>query len=145
MTARLLLAALLALLPVPAARRTCINARRESIIARADEAARVHRVPVAVLLVIAYLESHIGCAPRSGGCWGAPISPTRRDVAGGAAQSAAALAWGYRACTTTLGAISHYRCGRCTCPHLIGYQPSQAVDLIDRVNVRALAMGGPTP
>lgn len=137
MTAHLLLSILLQLLPVPAARRACIMERRETIERDADAAAARYGVPVEVLVSIGFLETHLSCAPGSGGGWGAPISPTRRGVAGGAAHSAAALAWGYRRCTTTLGAVSHYRCGRCVCPHLIGYQPEQAVRLSERLTSRA--------
>lgn len=137
MTARVLLAVLLALLPVPAARRACIVARRDNIERQADAAARATGVPVAVLIAVGFLETHLSCAPGSGGGWGAPISPTRRGVAGGAAQSAAALAWGYQRCGTMLGAISHYRSGRCHAPHLVGYQPAQAVDLVDRLTLAA--------
>ena len=123
MNAHMLLAVLLALLPVPAARRRCIVERRATIESQADAASRTYSVPVEVLLAVGYLETHLSCAPGSGGGWGAPIAPTRRGVAGGAIHSASALAWGYRACGDMLGAVSHYRCGRCACPHLVGYQP----------------------
>lgn len=137
MSAHALLAVLLALLPVPAARRACIVERRAAIEHDADAASAATGVPVAVILAVAYLETHIGCAPRSGGCWGAPISPSRRGTAGRAIHSATALAWGYRACGDALGAVSHYRCGRCRCGRLVGYQPEHAMDLVDRLMVGA--------
>ena len=109
------------------------------IAAQADEAARVTGVPVATLLVMGYMESALGCDPRSGGCWGAPISPARRLTAGTSMHAARALAWGYRRCETTEGAVAHFRYGRCTTPrrHGAGYTPAQAVDLIVRVVARA--------
>ena len=137
MNAAAFLAALLALLPVPAARRACIVARRDAIIAQADAAALADGVPVGVLLVVAFLESHIGCAPRSGACWGAPIDPRHRQTAGNARSASRALAWGYRRCHTTLGAISHFRSGRCVSGRLVGYRPEDAVRLLDRVTARA--------
>ena len=133
MSAAAVLSALLTLLPVPAARRRCIVSHRGAIGRDADAVSARYGVPVSVLLAVGYLESHLGCAPRSGGCWGAPISPRRRGTAGGPAHAAAALAWGYRRCTTTLGAVSHFRCGRCVCPHLVGYQPAAAVRLAERI------------
>lgn len=139
MTAAQVLLALLALLPVPAARRACITARRDAIVANATRSADAAHVPVEVLLVVAYLESHVGCAPGSGGCWGAPISPTRRGTAGNSNHAAAALAWGYRRCHTDLGAIAHFRYGRCATParHGPGYTPEAAMRLVERVRAYA--------
>lgn len=139
MNAHILLAVLLALLPVPAARRRCIVERRARIEHDADAAAARYNVPVEVLLAVGYLETHLSCAPGSGGGWGAPISPRRRGVAGGAMHSAAALAWGIRACATTEGAIAHYRYGLCRTParHGTGYTPADALRLIERVTSQA--------
>ena len=78
MSAAAVLSALLTLLPVPAARRACIVSHRGAIGRDADAVSARYGVPVSVLLAVGYLESHLGCAPRSGGCWGAPISPRRR-------------------------------------------------------------------
>lgn len=135
MSAALLLSVLLALLPVPAARRACITSRRARI--ERDAAAARSGVPVAVLLAVGWMEAALGCDPRSGGCWGAPISPSRRGVAGNAHHAAAALAWGYRRCTTTLGAVSHFRCGLCSCRRLVGYTAQQAVTLSERISAEA--------
>ena len=72
------LAALLLAVPVPARERACILARREAIAASADAAAAAHHVPVALLLSVAYLESHLGCAARSG----PPATPRRVRLIG---------------------------------------------------------------
>ena len=77
MSAAAWLVALLATYP-HLAHRACVEARAPQIAADADDAAARYSVPVATLLAVAVLESHLGCAPRSGGCWGAPISRTDR-------------------------------------------------------------------
>jgi hypothetical protein len=132
------LAALLLAVRVPVAERACIVARRETIAASADAAAAAHGVPVALLLSVAYLESHLGCSPRSGGCWGAPISRARRGVAGGADRAASALALGYRRCGgTPEGAVSSFRWGRCRVPSgAHGYGPADVLRLAARVAAR---------
>lgn len=138
MTAAAWLAALLLAVPVPAAERRCILVRRETIAASADAAAAAHGVPVALLLSVAYLESHLGCARGSGGCWGAPISRTRRGVAGGADRAASALALGYRRCGgADEGAVSSFRWGRCRVPAgAHGYGPADVLRLAARVAAR---------
>lgn len=138
MTAAAWLAALLLAVRVPVAERACIVARRETIAASAEAAAAAHGVPVALLLSVAYLESHLGCSPRSGGCWGAPISRTRRGVAGGADRAASALALGYRRCGgTPEGAVSSFRWGRCRVPvGAHGYGPADVLRLAARVAAR---------
>jgi len=132
------LAALLLAVPVPARERSCILARRETIAASADAAAAAHGVPVALLLSVAYLESHLGCSAHSGGCWGAPISRTRRGVAGGADRAASALALGYRRCGgTPEGAVSSFRWGLCRVPAgAHGYGPADVMRFAARVAAR---------
>ena len=132
------LAALLLAVRVPVAERACIVARRETIAASADAAAAAHGVPVALLLSVAYLESHLGCSRGSGGCWGAPISRTRRGVAGGADRAASALALGYRRCGgTPEGAVASFRWGRCRVPSgAHGYGPADVLRLAARVAAR---------
>jgi len=132
------LAALLLAVPVPARERACIVARRETIAASADAAAEAHGVPVALLLSVAYLESHLGCSAHSGGCWGAPISRTRRGVAGGADRAASALALGYRRCGgTPEGAIASFRWGLCRVPvGARGYGPADVMRFAARVAAR---------
>ena len=132
------LAALLLAVPVPAAERACILARRETIAASADAAAEAHGVPVALLLSVAYLESHLGCSRGSGGCWGAPISRARRGVAGGPASAASALALGYRRCGgTPEGAVASFRWGLCRVPvGARGYGPADVMRFAARVAAR---------
>jgi len=132
------LAALLLAVPVPAAERACILARRETIAASADAAAAAHGVPVALLLSVAYLESHLGCSRGSGGCWGAPISRARRGVAGGPASAASALALGYRRCGgTPEGAVASFRWGLCRVPvGARGYGPADVMRFAARVAAR---------
>lgn len=93
----------------------CIARRREEIIADADAASREHGVPVRLLLAVGLMESHWGCAPASGGCWGAPRDRDHRHSAGRASHAASALALGHRRCRTWRGAVSHFRCGMCVC------------------------------
>lgn len=114
MTAAQALALLLALLPARRPYAACLAARAERVVADADAASREHGVPVALLLAVGYAESHLGCAPRSGGCWGAPVSRTARHTAGRASHAASALALGHRRCGTWEGALAHFRGGRCT-------------------------------
>ena len=113
MTAAQALAALLAVLPARRPYAACLTARTERVIADADAASREHGVPVALLLSVGYAESHLGCARGSGGCWGAPVSRTARHTAGRASHAASALALGHRRCGTWMGALAHFRGGRC--------------------------------
>jgi hypothetical protein len=116
------------------AHRTCVRRRAGEIAAAAEAAARRHEVPVGLLLSVAVLESHLGCNPRSGGCWGAPISRTRRAVAGTADHAASALALGLRRCGSDEGAIAHFRWGHCRVPRgAHGYGPAQVLRLAERV------------
>jgi hypothetical protein len=132
------LLALLLAVRVPARERACIVARRDTIAASADAAAEAHHVPVALLLSVAYLESHLGCSAHSGGCWGAPISRTRRGVAGGADRAASALALGYRRCgNTPEGAVASFRWGLCRVPPgARGYGPATVMRFAARVAAR---------
>ena len=138
MTAAAWLVALLLAVRVPVAERRCIVARREAIASTATAAAEAHGVPVALLLSVAYLESHLGCSRGSGGCWGAPISRARRGVAGGPDRAASALALGYRRCGgTPEGAVSSFRWGLCRVPvGARGYGPADVVRFAARVAAR---------
>lgn len=114
MTAAEALAAILSLLGPHVLHGACIARRREEIAADADAASREHGVPVRLLLAVGLLESHWGCAPASGGCWGAPRDRDHRHSAGRASHAASALALGHRRCATWRGAVAHFRGGRCT-------------------------------
>jgi hypothetical protein len=88
----------------------------------------------ALLISVGTLESMLSCDPRSGGSWGAPISRTRRGVAGNSDHTASALALGYRRCHSTIGALSSFRCGLCSCHRLVGYTPETALALAQRLD-----------
>ena len=132
MSAAAWLVALLAAYP-HLSHRACVEARAPQIAADADAAAARHGVPVAMLLAVAVLESHLGCAPRSGGCWGAPVSRTRRQTAGRADHAASALALGLRRCHSDEGAVSHFRWGVCHRAAHAGYGPDDVLRLAARV------------
>ena len=138
MTAAAWLVALLLAVRVPAAERACIVARRDTIASTATAAAEAHGIPVALLLSVAYLESHLGCSAHSGGCWGAPISRARRGVAGGPDRAASALALGYRRCGgTPEGAVASFRWGLCRVPvGARGYGPATVMRFAARVAAR---------
>ena len=140
MEIELLFAALLALLPhVPQPMRGCMQRRHGHISEQIARASAVHGVPPAVLMVVGLLESHFGCAPGSGGCWGAPVDRRHRSTAGTPNQAAIALATSFRVCRNWRGAIARFRCGLCQCPMRSGrgYTPGYAVRLVERVHQRA--------
>jgi hypothetical protein len=146
-----LFAALLTLVsPIAGRMRACVERRHDAIVRSIAAAETTYGVPPALTLVVGFLESHWGCHPRSGGSWGAPISPTRRLVAGTAQHTAVALASSFRACQTRARvaaglpptwtrAMSRFRCGLCVCPDAPnrGYSPGFAINLARRVYVRA--------
>lgn len=70
-------------------------------------------VPPSVLLVVGLLESHWGCHPASGGCWGAPRDAHHRSLAGTPDHAARALARSYAVCGDWRGAVSRFRSGLC--------------------------------
>ena len=108
MTGALALALLLSLFP-HVLFRACIEARAAQIARTADAST----VPAPVLLTVALMESHFGCHPASGGCWGAPADPQHRHDAGTPSQAAHALATGFRVCGTWEGAVGRFRSGLC--------------------------------
>ena len=132
------IAALLLVFP-RMAHRECVVARRDRIAAAATAAAAEHHVPVVVLLTVAYLETHLGCDPRSGGNWGAPSDRAHRHRAGTAATAASALALGYRRCHTDAGAVASFRWGLCREPRRhTGYGPRDVLILAERVVERGM-------
>lgn len=112
-TAALAFAVLLAIVGLDVRYRECVERTRATIVREADDAARAHGVPVALLIVVGWVESHCGCDPRAGGSWGAPVSALRRRVAGRAMHAASALAAGHRACGSWEGAVARFRSGSC--------------------------------
>ena len=114
--------------------RTCIDQNESSIVRQIEAGQAEHGVPSPVLAVVAYLESHYGCDPRSRGSWGVPwrfqgnYSGTQGNI------TARSLATGFRRCGSWEGAISRFRCGSCTtCPNDGGYTPAEAITLVRRV------------
>lgn len=111
-----LIAALLVLRPHSPALQ-CIETRHDEIVTMATNSAEAFHVPVALLLVVGFNESHWGCDPNSGGNWGAPIDRDHRQTAGTSDSAASALALGFHECRSWGSAVSHFRCGRCgRCP-----------------------------
>lgn len=110
---QLLLTALLAMFP-HLRHASCVHARAATIAAEVEHAERAYGVPPAVMLVVGLYESHWGCAPGSGGCWGAPVSRARRNVAGTPGHAARALARSFAVCGSWRGAVARFRSGLCT-------------------------------
>lgn len=141
--AQLLLSALLALFPyMSGGNRVCIVRNFNSIAQVADAAERENGVPAAVMLSVGFLETHLGCDVGEGGNWGAPISPTRRHVAGAPRQAAVALQHGFQRCGSWLGAISRFRSGQCVIPQTMARYPRMAMSLMTRISTNA---GVPIP
>lgn len=112
-----LLAALLVLHShIPEPMGSCIRGRQTEIARQAQEASDRTGVPPAIILVVGFMESHFGCHPRSGGCWGAPVDPQHRQTAGTHMHAAVALQHSFAVCHSWQGAISRFRCGLCRCP-----------------------------
>lgn len=133
-----LLAALLALFPAMSRGcRPCIVSHQAAIVRELD-AGEALGVPPAILLAVGFLESHLGCDPASGGCWGAPIDPQHRHIAGAPSATTRALVTSRRVCGTWPRALARFRCGLCAgCPRLRGYTPAQALSLAARIEARA--------
>ena len=140
MTAAVYLAAILAILPVPAFELELITQDQEKLAIQAEEAAAASDVPVSTLLVIGFLETHLGRSEHGCG-WGTPVDRNRCRTMDSPLGAARALARGYRRCGDTLGAITHFRTGHCRFSRtLIGYEPSDAVMLLERVVASAAQM-----
>jgi hypothetical protein len=131
------LAMLLALYRPPQNIARCLERRHDRIIAQADAAAEAHQVPVTILLVTAFLETHIGCDRGEGDGWGAPAHASTPHVAGTADNAASSLALGFRTCHTWLSAVRNYRRGLCDREPLIGYTAAYALHVVELVSIRA--------
>jgi hypothetical protein len=130
-----LLAALLALYPGPRSRD--IELRLDRLSETARLAADAYGVPYAVLISVAFRESHLGLDRASGGCWGAPKDRRHRNVAGTAGDAARALRRSYEVCGTWRGAISRFRIGLCRPTRATAQYNSEVVAMIQRVSTRA--------
>ena len=136
-----LFAALLVLYPgIPNRERSCMMLNRESIIQMAADSSEATGVPPAVLLLVGFFESHLGCDPRSGGCWGSPVDNRHRNIAGTPRRAADDLATSYRVCHTWVGAVSRYRCGLCRCRSSVlhgGYSAEYLMRQVQRLKFTA--------
>lgn len=139
--AAILLAALLALFPRAASVRR-IEARQNEIARVAQVAAEAHHIPVSVLLVVGFMETHLGTDANEGGNWGAPIDAHHRHTPGTPDSAARILEHSLTACHTWPGAISRFRCGLCVCPERTAPYTHNVMHLIARVHNRA---GVPVP
>ena len=107
--------AILALFPYMSGNnRQCIIEHRTQIEQVLVEAQRQYpEMPTEVLTAVGFMETHLGCDQGEGGNWGAPISATRRHVAGTPMQAAAILWHSYEVCGTWEGAARRFRTGLC--------------------------------
>ena len=134
--AHLIFVALMAIFPRSPA-RACLMSREAAIVSQANSANSARNVPPGVLLAVGFMESHLGCDRASGGCWGAPISPTRRHTAGTPDHAARALETSFNRCHSWRGAISRFRCGLCRCPPRFAGYVNTTVGIVRRVYERA--------
>ena len=112
--------------PIRADMRRCIIRRWDSIVNNATEASVENNVPSSIVLMVGFLESHLGCHPRSGGNWGAPVNRNNRLSPGNHYSQAHSLRVNYDYCVAHRPrnetrsnwerAVSRFRCGLCTCP-----------------------------
>lgn len=111
-----------------------MSALAEQIAALVDDAEESYGVPAGVLLVVGFLETHLGTDHGEGGNWGAPIDARHRHTAGTAFNAAHVLAVGFGTCHTWLRAITYYRSGHCVfARRLVGYEAPYALRLIERI------------
>lgn len=93
----------------------CIESHLTQIANNAAEGERLHGVPAGVMLVVGFMETHLGCDRNEGGNWGAPIDPQHRHTAGTPLQAAHALAVSYQRCggQDWARAVGRFRSGLC--------------------------------
>lgn len=110
-----LLMAVLTMFPVMnGGNRQCIEARIDRIEQQVAEAIRTYpRVRPAYFISIAFVETHLGCDRGAGGNWGAPISATRRHVAGTHMHAARLASRSLEVCHDELSAARRFRTGLC--------------------------------
>lgn len=146
-----ILAAIFTLYPhIPHNPRVCMEHMSPAIVESAEAANQETKVPPAILLVAAFLETHIGCDHGEGGGWGAPVSRSRRHTAGTPLHAARSLQHGMEACHNWQGGVSFFRCGRCRCPQLGyrinrhgrrerigGYRAEDALAIVERLHAEA--------
>ena len=111
-----LLIAVLAAFPVMNGNnRACIEMNLPRIEQQVAEAIRTYpRVRPAYFISIAFIETHLGCDRGAGGNWGAPISATRRHVAGTHMHAARLASRSLEVCRgDELSAARRFRTGLC--------------------------------
>jgi hypothetical protein len=132
-----LLAALLAVLPpIPHPQRERIQLQREKIVSMATASSARYRVPPSVLLVVGFMETHLGTDDGEGGGWGAPIDAQHPHKAGTSDHAARILARGRRECGSWQGALSWFRSGRCSPPPFAQKYVHDGVRLIEAMHRR---------
>jgi hypothetical protein len=132
-----LLAALIAVLPpIPHPQRERIQLQREKIVAMAAASSARHHVPPSVLLVVAFMETHLGTDDGEGGGWGAPIDAQHPHKAGTSDHAARVLARGRKVCGSWLGAVSWFRSGQCSPPPFAETYVRNGMRLIERMHRR---------
>ena len=133
-----LLAALIAVLPpIPHPQRERIQLRRERIVSMATASSARYHVPPSVLLVVAFMETHLGTDDGEGGGWGAPIDAQHPHKAGTSDHAARILARGRRVCGSWQGAVSWFRSGKCSPPPFAETYVRNGMWLIERTHSRA--------
>jgi hypothetical protein len=132
-----LLAALIGVLPpIPHPQRERIRDRTEAIVAMATASSARYRVPPSVLLVVAFMETHLGTDDGEGGGWGAPIDAQHPHQAGTSDHAARILARGRKVCGSWRGALSWFRSGQCLPPPHAETYVRNGMRLIERIHGR---------
>lgn len=130
-----LLAALLTVLPpIPHPQRERIRDQGDAIISMAAASSARFHVPPSVLLVVAYMETHLGTDDGEGGGWGAPIDAEHPNHAGTSDHAARILARGRLVCGSWRGAMSWFRSGKCAPPPFAEKYVRNGVRLIERMH-----------
>jgi hypothetical protein len=132
-----LLAALVAVLPpIPHPQRERIQLQKERIVSMAAASSARYRVPPSVLLVVGFMETHLGTDDGEGGGWGAPIDAAHPHKAGTSDHAARILARGRRTCGSWQGALSWFRSGKCRPPPFAQTYVGKGMWLIERMHAR---------
>jgi hypothetical protein len=132
-----LLSALIAVLPpIPHPQRERIQLRREAIVTMAAASSARFGVPPSVLLVVGFMETHLGTDDGEGGGWGAPIDAKHPHKAGTSDHAARILARGRKVCGSWQGAMSWFRSGQCSPPEYAEKYVRDGVRLVERVHRR---------
>lgn len=119
MTPEAIIIALLHMFPhMSGHNRQCIINNQERIVQQLQDASRPIEPeapvpPVELTAAVAFEETHLGCDHNEGGGWGAPISRSRRHVAGTHLHAVRVLSRSYQVCGTWDRAVLRFRTGLC--------------------------------